>query len=68
MTDLIIQATDPSASAWTPTELSVPSRKLSERPAHYGFKRESKHVIEAHIVSQYEVILERANKEDDRHG
>ena len=68
MTDLIIQAANPSASAWTAPEPSVPGRKLSERPMPYGSKRESKHVFEARSVSQCEVILKRPNKEGDRHG
>ena len=68
MTDLIIQAADPSASAWTSREPSVPGRKLSGKPMHYGSERESKHVFEARSVSQCEVILKRPNKEGDRHG
>ena len=68
MADLIIQAEEPSASAWTSPAPSVPRRKLPGKPMHHGSERESKYVFEAHAVSQCEVILKRPNKEGDRHG
>ena len=68
MIDLIIHGADPSASARTSPEPSVASGKPSAKLLHYGSKRDSRHVVEAHSVSHYRGRLKRPSKEDNRHG